>query len=84
MSRIDDTQAAITAAKDKVDEIVMAIQAAMDEAEGTAQTLESVGAEGNAQLLIQCRETLERASQTVAGVSDLLDEAVQQAEAGRG
>jgi prefoldin subunit 5 len=67
VSKIDDAQTAISAAKDSLDEAITAIKAAAQEAEEANEVLEAAGAEANAQLLAQCKDTIEQVAPTSRG-----------------
>ena len=84
MSKIDDTQTAISAAKESLGEAVTTMSAAAQEAEKAQQGLLAAGAEANAEFLVQCKVTIEKAADAVTAVNSLLDKATQYAEAGKG
>jgi DNA-binding ferritin-like protein len=60
VSKIDEAQTAISAAKDSLDQAVTTIEAAAQQAEEAGEVLEAAGAEANAQFLVQCKETIDR------------------------
>ena len=84
MSKIDDAQTAISAAKDSLGEAITTIEVAAQQAQEASEGLEEAGAEANAQFLVQCKDTIDQVAQAVTAANGLLDEANQQAEAGKG
>lgn len=84
MSKIDDTQQAISAASDQLGQAISAANSAAQEAGEAQAVLADAGAEGNAAVLGQVRDLLETAVQQMSAATETLNEAHAQAETGKG
>lgn len=83
MAGIDETVAAIAAARDLLEQAQAAVSQAGQEAEETQEAFASLSAESVAEVMAECKAALDDANETGNAVTAKLDEATTLAESAR-